>query len=103
MVPDLDADSELDLKSSDDCIHPSRGFAVHYKLSYIVNILFDTVIFLLAAVRMGVLYRENNKSQMNSSIVSVLLRDGEFQISSNTFPAYAYSLIFWLQGSLLYA
>lgn len=49
-----------------------------FELSYIAIILFDTLLFLLALLRMGAMRRLSKESfNPRTSLVSILLRDGE--------------------------
>jgi len=47
-----------------------------YRLSYIANIFFDTLVFILAVFRMGCMRRAKLLYRSQSSIVSILFRDG---------------------------
>lgn len=69
-----------------------------YRMSYIANISFDTLVFILAIFKMGRMRSGGLLYRSQSSIVWVLFRDGEFRnISSLIF------LIMLLQGITLYA
>ncbi len=48
-----------------------------FKISFISIIFFDTFIFLLAVARMGRMYCAKRLHRPHSSIISILLRDGE--------------------------
>ncbi|KLO16165.1 hypothetical protein SCHPADRAFT_901697 [Schizopora paradoxa] len=50
-----------------------------YELSYISVILFDTLVFFLAALKTGRMYSQSQLYGSHSSIVSILLRDGTKQ------------------------
>lgn len=64
-------------KNCKDTITSKPGSPMVFKLSYIALILFDTLMFLLAAMKTGMIYRSRLLLGSQSSLVSILLRDGE--------------------------
>jgi len=63
----------------------SGGSLLLYEMSYIVIILFDTLIFILSVAKMGRMYRETRSFHSESSFASILLRDGEFLFKNIVF------------------
>jgi len=54
----------------------TREALMVFKTSYIAIILFDTLMFVMALVKTGRMYRAERLNKSRSSIVSILLRDG---------------------------
>jgi len=54
-----------------------RGVSLfRFRMSYIAILFFDTLMFIMALIRIGRMYRPKQLNSSRSSIVSILLRDG---------------------------
>lgn len=77
----------------------TSGQTLHYELSYIAIILFDTLIFILSVSRLGRMYRAKRLFHPESSIVNTILRDGTILYAtlsiSNVFNFIAFMLVYW--------
>jgi len=68
--------SEIGLSSCFMSPDPSNESPLLFELSYIAVILFDTLICVLSVWRTGRMYRVGIRANSNSSLASILLRDG---------------------------
>ncbi|KLO16169.1 hypothetical protein SCHPADRAFT_938079 [Schizopora paradoxa] len=72
----ISASCFLDPSLDSECKESDTSVGMFYRLSYIVNISLDTLIFLLAATKTARMYSQSKLCGMHSSLSTILLRDG---------------------------